>query len=205
MDASALQKSPRIQPQWLDDLVALGARPGAYSAEFIGCVEQLLKDEGGYVNNPADPGGETRWGISQRSYPDLDIKSLTRDGAIAIYWRDWWAAPGFDRLPPAIAAKLFNLSVNMGLDHAVKCLQRALRCCGHRVNEDGVLGELTIDSAGTCEMGVKVLMAGMPTPLMAALRCEAAGYYRTIAALERGRRKNGDGEFLNGWLNRAYE
>ena len=53
----------------------------------------LIGEEGGYVNDPADPGGETKFGISKRAYPQLDIKSLTLDQAKAIYRRDYWASP----------------------------------------------------------------------------------------------------------------
>jgi lysozyme family protein len=69
-----------------------------YPSEFLTAVERVLADEGGYVCNPSDPGGETNFGITKRSYPDLDIKGLTREDAIAIYWRDWWTKYGFDRL-----------------------------------------------------------------------------------------------------------
>ena len=57
---------------------------------FETAINRILSHEGGYVDNPADPGGRTQWGISQRSYPNLDIKSLTRDQAIALYERDFW-------------------------------------------------------------------------------------------------------------------
>src|SRR5690606_28008981 len=54
---------------------------------FRRAVEVVLKHEGGYVNNPSDPGGETKYGISKRSYPELDIANLTQEDAIAIYYR----------------------------------------------------------------------------------------------------------------------
>ncbi|WP_425526518.1 glycosyl hydrolase 108 family protein [Xanthomonas oryzae] len=52
----------------------------------------MLSHEGGYVNDPRDPGGETQWGISKRAYPELNIRALTRDQAIEIYRRDYWGA-----------------------------------------------------------------------------------------------------------------
>lgn len=166
-----------------------------YPREFTDAVDRLLVDEGGYCANPADPGGATKFGISAREYPNVDIAALTREAAVAIYWRDWWLKFGFTRLPPAAAAKTFNLAVNIGPAHAVKCLQRALRACGHRVAEDGELGDLTAGAAARADAAA----------LLAALRSEAAGYYRTMAALARGARPGGDAEFLAGWLNRAYE
>ncbi|MBE3604117.1 peptidoglycan-binding protein [bacterium] len=164
-----------------------------YPVEFLAAVARVLRDEGGYVNNPDDPGGETNYGISKRSYPDLDIAHLTREQAIEIYFRDWWRKFRFGELPSGIAAKAFDLAVNMGAGAAVRCLQRALRACGRLVAEDGVIGDATIVAALDCA----------PAALMAALRSEAAGYYRALATAARLEGRND--EFLRGWLNRAYE
>src|SRR6266849_2542246 len=98
-----------------------------YEPVFLEAVAHLLHDEGGYVDNPADPGGETNFGISKRSYPNEDIKNLTRERAIEIYWNDFWLEYCFYRLKGDVAAKVFNLAVVMGPNHAVTCLQRALR------------------------------------------------------------------------------
>ena len=57
---------------------------------FDEIIEVVLHHEGGYVNDPKDPGGETNYGISKRAYPDVDIKNLTEDGAKDIYRRDYW-------------------------------------------------------------------------------------------------------------------
>jgi lysozyme family protein len=160
----------------------------------LSAVERVLADEGGYSSNPADPGGETKFGISARSNPGVNIAALTRDGAIEIYWREWWLRFGFVQLPAAAAAKTFDLAVNVGSVHAIQCLQRALRACDLPVTEDGVLGPATILAVRRAD----------PAALMSALRSEAAGYYRITAALARGNRKDGDREFLKGWLNRAY-
>jgi lysozyme family protein len=166
-----------------------------YPAEFESAIERIFADEGGFVANSADPGGATKFGISAREYPDLDIKNLTRADAIAIYYRDWWLKYDFGRLPSMIAGKTFDLAVNIGPAHAITCMQRALRAAGHRVSEDGAIGDETARSAAASEEPV----------LMAALRSEAAGYYRAVAAITRGARDGGDAEFLSGWLNRAYE
>jgi lysozyme family protein len=166
-----------------------------YPPAFERAVAKLLGDEGGYVNNPEDPGGATKFGISRRDYPNLDIPALTRSEAVAIYYRDWWRHYRYSELPGLIGAKLFDLAVNIGPEHAMKCLQRALRACGRRVEEDGVLGRATITAAS----------AANRLALVAALRSEAAGYYRVLAATSRGRREDGDRDFLCGWLNRAYE
>jgi lysozyme family protein len=172
-----------------------GVQTQNYSPAFARAIARLLGDEGGYVDNPTDPGGETKFGITKREYPDLDIAALTRAEAVAIYHRDWWKRYRYGEVPGPIGAKLFDLAVNIGPDHAVKCLQRALRACGRRVTEDGALGRVTIAAAA----------AANQLAMLAALRSEAAGYYRALAALERGRRAGGDQQFLDGWLNRAYE
>jgi lysozyme family protein len=166
-----------------------------YPPEFSAAVARVIADEGGFVENSADPGGATKFGISAREYPDLDIAHLTRDAAVAIYYRDWWLKYDFGHLPAAVAAKTFDLAVNIGPGHAITCLQRALRATGHPVTEDGAIGAATARAAA----------AASGIALLAALRSEAAGYYRAVAALTRGPRADGDREFLNGWLNRAYE
>ena len=162
-----------------------------YTPEFLSAVARVLDNEGGYSSDPADPGGATRFGISARAHPGVDIETLTRDDAVQIYWRDWWLKFGFARLPAPAAAKTFDLSANMGPAHAIECLQRALRACGHRVSEDGALGEATVLAASRADSA----------SLIAALRSEAASYYRVTASQSR----NGNQEFLDGWLNRAYE
>ena len=109
---------------------------------FDKAVEMVLRHEGGYVNDPKDPGGETRFGISKRAYPDVDILHLTEDEAKAIYRRDYWDKLRTDEIPEPLAICLFDAAVNMGRDKAVRLLQRA---CG--VAQDGVMGGNTIAAA----------------------------------------------------------
>ncbi len=163
-----------------------------YPQTFRVAVEKALADEGGLVENPADPGGITKFGISQRQYPDLLIAQLTREQAIAIYYRDWWKRFGYEQLPRLIAEKVFDLAINIGPGEATRCLQRALRACGIDELEDGILGQ---------ETRAQVQRADN-TALLAALRSEAAGHYRLIAA---SRQDKGSAPFLKGWLRRAYE
>jgi len=171
------------------------AAGSTYPALFVQAVTRVLANEGGYASLPNDPGGETNFGISQRDYPRLDIRNLTREGAMAIYFRDFWKAGRYAELPNAIAVKLFDLSVNMGPAHAVQCLQRALRACGTTVVEDGALGNATVAAANRANGAA----------LLAALRSEAAGYYRATAEMSAGRGQGGESSFLAGWLNRAYQ
>lgn len=103
------------------------------------CFKQLIDSEGGYVNNPKDPGGETKFGISKRAYPDTDIANLTLDQAKAIYKRDYWDRAQCDALPPNIAYLVFDCAVNSGIGQSIRFLQRALGCA-----DDGQIGPLTI-------------------------------------------------------------
>lgn len=101
--------------------------------------DRLMGNEGGYVNNPADPGGETNWGICKRSYPDIDIAALTREQAKAIYLRDFWIRGQMDKMPSAIAFQAFDIAVNSGIETAVRMLQRAVD-----VADDGHIGPVTL-------------------------------------------------------------
>lgn len=85
---------------------------------FDAALDHVFRWEGGYVNDPRDPGGETKYGISKRAYPDMDIAALTTQQAAAIYRRDYWQRAGCDDLPPAQAAALFDAAVNAGAARA---------------------------------------------------------------------------------------
>lgn len=152
-------------------------------SHFDEAILVVLAHEGGYGNVTGDPGGETKFGICRRSYPDLDIKGLTRDQAIAIYRRDYWL-PAYDRINDrAIAAKLFDMAVNMGSFQAHSIIQRAVSA-----NEDGVIGPQTLT----------LINAANPLELLTRLKNEQSRFYRTLAV-----RNPAAGKFLNGWLARA--
>ena len=97
-----------------------------FDMTFDEAFEALIGHEGGYVNDPRDPGGETKYGISKRAYPGTDIKNLTLDAAKAIYRRDYWAPAGCDSLPAAVRFDVFDAAVNSGLGQAIRFLQTAL-------------------------------------------------------------------------------
>lgn len=77
-------------------------------------IALVLKHEGGYIDDPADPGGETKYGISKRSYPDLDIKNLTPEEATAIYQRDFWTATMAAQSDQRLANCMLDSRVNQG-------------------------------------------------------------------------------------------
>jgi lysozyme family protein len=109
------------------------------SPNFARAIPILLEEEGGLADNPKDPGGLTKYGISQRSYPKVDIRALTPELAAAIYARDWWPACGADKLPWPLCLFVFDHAVNAGCVASIKCLQRAAH-----VKPDGNLGPLTL-------------------------------------------------------------
>lgn len=87
--------------------------------------DRLMGSEGGYSDDPSDPGGETNWGISKRSYPNVDIKNLTREGAKAIYLRDFWTRINGDEMYDGVAFQVFDFAVNSGIETAIRKLQAA--------------------------------------------------------------------------------
>jgi lysozyme family protein len=89
---------------------------------FEKAVKFVLDHEGGYVFNPLDPGGETNYGISKRSYPNQDIKALTIDQAKAIYQKDYWDRMGCDKIASGLDIVAFDTAVNCGVGRALQWL-----------------------------------------------------------------------------------
>ena len=114
------------------------------SPAFLRAVAAILKAEGGatITNDPDDPGGLTKYGISQRSYPDLDIANLTEAQAVEIYHRDFWQLVRGDELPANLALAVFDCAVNQGVEVAGRLLQRACE-----VPQDGRIGPVTVRAA----------------------------------------------------------
>lgn len=147
-------------------------------------ISLVLRLEGGETNDPDDPGGRTKFGLSQRSYPALDFDVLTEDEARRIYQREWWDKYHYERLPGSVAVLVFHLAVNMGPVPAHSLLQRALSDVGVPVAADGVLGPLTIKAA---------IDYRYPDVLEHLIRAGAIERYRRM----------GKPTFLAGWVRRA--
>jgi lysozyme family protein len=176
-------------------------------ARFQQAVELVLRHEGGFVDDPADSGGATNYGVSLRFLQSLgldigdidcdgdidedDIRKLTRERAAEFYREHWWDEYGYSRInDPAVATKVLDLSVNMGASQAHRVLQRALHAVGHRyVDVDGILGPQTLGAVNKSN----------PESLLAALKAEAAAHYRQLVS-----RNSKLAKFEQGWLNRAY-
>jgi lysozyme family protein len=88
---------------------------------FDQAFDRLISHEGGYSNDPDDPGKETKFGISKRSYPDVDIANLTLEAAKVIYQRDFWDPLG--DVHPAVKFQVFDFAVNSGINTAIRKLQ----------------------------------------------------------------------------------
>lgn len=102
----------------------------------------LMENEGGFVDDSRDAGGATKYGISKKAYPELDIPSLTMQQAKDIYYRDYWSRCKCEYLPDALSVAVFDYAVNSGNIRAVKDLQLSLG-----VTVDGVIGNQTIGAA----------------------------------------------------------
>lgn len=111
---------------------------------FDQAFQLLIGHEGGFVNHPLDPGGMTKYGISNRAYPGEDIAGMTLERAKLIYQRDYWGPAGCDAVPDGVKFSLFDMAVNSGVKPAIKCLQRAVG-----VTDDGVLGPITLQAVAS--------------------------------------------------------
>lgn len=100
-------------------------RPELVRTGFDDAIGPLLAREGGFVDNPADRGGATKFGISQRAHPGLDIANLTEADARAIYRREYWDGIGADKLPPAMRELAFDSAVNHGVGWTRQALEQA--------------------------------------------------------------------------------
>ena len=142
-------------------------------------IERVLTHEGGYVNDPRDPGQETRWGISKRAYPHLDIKAMTLQEAKDIYRRDFWQRVRGDELPREFAFQALDAAVNHGIGNAVRWMQRAAG-----VADDGVIGPVTLAA----------VQRAQPADLVLRFNAERLRFYAKLTTFA---------TFGRGWVNRV--
>jgi len=115
-----------------------------YLTKFDQIIDKVLNHEGGYVNDPTDPGGETKYGISKKAYPNVDIKNLSLEDAKAIYKKDYWDKTKTDSIPSQLRYIYFDMCINMGQRTAVKVLQNAANNKNSKdIEVDGFLGPNT--------------------------------------------------------------
>jgi lysozyme family protein len=113
-------------------------------SNFQECLDLVLKSEGGWVNNPADPGGETNLGVTKRvwveyvGHPVDSLKKLTKDDVAPLYELKYWRPCYCEVLPRGLDFVVFSMGVNAGPGRSVKLLQCAIGCV-----PDGVIGPRT--------------------------------------------------------------
>ncbi len=175
-------------------------------------TNQILRREGGFVNDPDDPGGATNYGVTihtmRRLGVDLDgdgdtdvedVRRLTHAQAAEIFKRHYFSEPGINHLPAPIQASVYDMQVNAGA-HAVRILQRLLVKMGFEVDVDGRIGPQTARASA------KALRAA-PDHLVDAYGIERRNYYyaladRRPASRKFARRRDGG---KGGWIRRAEE
>lgn len=117
-----------------------------FSPSFEKAVSRVLSHEGGYVNNPLDPGKETIWGITariaRRNHYDGDMRFMPREFAIDIYHQEYWLPIRGEDLPFPLSFLLFDAAVNSGPPQSIKWLQKICK-----INDDGIFGPITFSSA----------------------------------------------------------
>jgi lysozyme family protein len=173
---------------------------------------QIVAREGGWVNDPADPGGATIHGVTigtlRRLGMDLDrdgrvterdLRRLTPQEAAQVYLRHYFRAPRIDKLPDCLQASVFDMQVNAG-SQAVRLLQRVLTDMGFPCDVDGVIGPGTIAAA-------QAAAKASPATLADAYGIARRNYYyaladRRPASRKFARARNGG---KGGWITRAEE
>jgi lysozyme family protein len=175
-------------------------------------AKEIVAREGGYVNDPDDPGGATKYGVTihtmRRLGLDLtgdgtitpqDVKKLSRAQAEEIFVKRYFEAPKIGLLPEALHATVFDMYVNAG-SNAVRILQRLLRDMGLDVSVDGAIGPQTAKAAHAAHDAA-------PSHLVDAYGIARRNYYyriadRRAASRKYARRKDGG---KGGWITRAEE
>ncbi|MFU8776912.1 MAG: holin-associated N-acetylmuramidase [Roseovarius sp.] len=173
-------------------------------------ANEIVAREGGYVDDPDDPGGATNFGVTihtmRRLGMDLsrdgvvdarDVRALTRDQAVALFIDHYYHRPGIARLPESLHASVFDMYVNAGAN-AVKILQRLLREMGQGIAVDGLIGPQTVTAA-------QVAAKAAPDHIADAYGIARRNYYLSLADARPASRKfarsraGGKG----GWIKRA--
>ncbi len=160
------------------------------SDKFDNAFDDLMELEGGFVDHPDDPGKATKWGISKRTHPNVDIANLTKEGAKKIYRFDYW--PWYlDRITDwSVASEVFEILVNTPPRSATKIVQRALSYLGADLAVDGQFGPATLRSLNEYSRRMRI-------PLLKAINGVQFMYY--LSLVESGKRFDA---FSVGWLRR---
>ena len=155
------------------------------SLSFQQIFDRLIGHEGGYVNDPRDPGGETNWGITKRTamangYTG-NMKTMTRQQAYEIYRRAFWLRYNCEQMPDAVAYQFFDAAVNHGLGNASRMLQRAVG-----VLDDGIIGKYSLEAINRNPISDTLMV----------LNGERLNFYTRLENFDR---------FGKGWVNRVAQ
>lgn len=153
--------------------------------------ELVIKSEGGYVNDPADPGGETNLGVTKaawssyigRPVKDGEMKALTKDVVKPFYKAMYWDKLKCDSLPEGVDYVVFDFGVNAGTGQSAKFLQRAVGA-----SDDGAIGPGTLSCVSKVE----------PSKILEDFSNQKEKFYKGIVE-----RKPTSAKFLKGWLARV--
>jgi lysozyme family protein len=114
-------------------------------ADYFAAINYVLDNEGGFTNNPSDPGGATNFGIEQKEWPQVNIATITQAQAISWYQPNYWNKATYaDVTSQQVATKLFDMHVNIGLSPAIMIAQKAAGFSGMDV--DGSMGPKTVEA-----------------------------------------------------------
>lgn len=187
--AETASRSPAVVPVPLAPPAAAPTAAEAAPARdnFSACIALILQQEGGFVDNPADPGGATNLGITKATLEDFreksvtvdDVRNLTKDEAQEIYRAKYWNVMRCNDLPPGIDLMVFDFGVNAGPQRSVKLLQKVAG-----VTTDGSVGPITLAA----------VRAANPADLVSRFAQGRMDHYRSLSTFD---------TFGRGWTNRT--
>ena len=160
-----------------------------YPKEFFDfCMYMIKAIEKGLVDDKDDPGGLTKYGLSQEEYPDLDIRNLTIEQALDIYYNDFWLKGKCSEMPRPVCWFHFDTCVNCGIPRAGFLIQRAILACGKYVKLDGIVGSKTLFALSLCD----------PIQILRHYASKRNLFYHSLV-----KRKKKLGKYLHGWFDRV--
>jgi lysozyme family protein len=164
-------------------------------------IDNIIRREGGYVNHPADRGGPTNFGITQRAWSayigraasETEMRSITLPEAMEFYFQEYIVKPKFDKIhDPHLRELVIDAGVNHGPRHAAKWLQAAASdlAAGVRLAQDGAIGPLTLSAVNHAD----------PQELFLWVCAYRIRLYGRLVAQDRSQ-----AAFISGWNNRVAE
>ena len=165
-------------------------------AHFDVEFDKIINTEGGYIFDPLDPGGETKYGISKRSYPNIDIKNITQIEAKLIYEADFWNSARLTELDnQAIAAEVFDSLVNIG-PKVKKWLQESYNLTNYwdgnyNLSVDGIIGSKTIAAINSSRYPKRILKT-----------LNGFQFYHYVVITRKNPKLK---KWFGGWLTRVWE